>query len=61
LAKAPNLSLQNRLGQTALSIATIRAKNIAKSLSLVRDGGEDLAEVNDSARSIVDLLQAASK
>jgi ankyrin repeat protein len=61
LAKAPNLSLQNRLGQTALSIATIRAKNIAKSLNLVRDGGEDLAEVNDSARSIVDLLQAASK
>jgi ankyrin repeat protein len=61
LAKAPNINLQNRLGQTALSIATNRAKNIARNLSISGDDAEDLVLSADSARSIVELLKLATK
>ncbi len=61
LAKSPNINLQNRLGQTALSIATNRAKNIARNLSISGDDAEDLASEADSARSIVELLKLATK
>ena len=61
LAKSPKIGLQNRLGQTALSIATNRAKNIARNLSMHGDDAEDLALEANSARSIIELLQAAAK
>jgi hypothetical protein len=44
-----------------LSIATNRAKNIARNLSISGDDAEDLVLSADSARSIVELLKAAAK
>ena len=61
LSKNPNLGLQNRQGQTVMTIAANRAKVASRfAIGEGRDGVDDVESRAYSSRFIVELLKAAS-